>query len=69
LAAEGATFLDRHPPRFSTAVHTRAVRIEISPEQLLLFTHDDFAFSELKREGNEQVLRLVFAMQEVLVRG
>ena len=41
----------------------------MSPEQSLLFPHDDFAFAELKREGKEQVLRLVFAMHEVLVRG
>ena len=69
MAAEGATFLDRHPPRFSTAVHTRAVRIEISPEQSLLLPHNDFVFAELKRDGKEQVLRLVFAMHEVIVRG
>ena len=31
--------------------------------------HDEFAFSELKRDGKEQTLRLVFAMHEVLIRG
>ena len=31
--------------------------------------HDQFAFAELKSEGKEQNLRLVFAMHEVLVRG
>ena len=35
----------------------------------MLLPHDDFAFAELKREGKEQVLRLVFAMHEVMVRG
>jgi hypothetical protein len=35
----------------------------------LLLPHDDFAFAELKSEGKEQQLRLVFAMHEVLVRG
>jgi len=34
-----------------------------------LLPHDDFAFAELKREGKEQHLRLVFAMHEVLLRG
>ena len=34
-----------------------------------MLPHDDFAFAELKREGKEQILRLVFAMHEVLVRG
>ena len=35
----------------------------------MLLPHDEFAFAELKREGEEQKLRLVFAMHEVLVRG
>lgn len=35
----------------------------------MLLPHDDFAFAELKREGKEQTLRLVFAMHEVLLRG
>lgn len=35
----------------------------------MLLPHDEFAFAELKSEGKEQKLRLVFAMHEVLVRG
>ena len=35
----------------------------------MLLPHDEFAFAELKSEGKEQQLRLVFAMQGVLVRG
>ena len=35
----------------------------------MLLPHNDFVFAELKREGKEQVLRLVFAMHEVTVRG
>ena len=35
----------------------------------MLLPHDEFAFAELKSEGKEQELRLVFAMHEVLVRG
>ncbi len=35
----------------------------------MLLPHDQFAFAELKSEGKEQQLRLVFAMHEVLVRG
>ena len=35
----------------------------------MLLPHDQFAFAELKSNGKEQTLRLVFAMQEVLVRG
>ena len=39
------------------------------PDRSLLLPHDEFAFSELKREGKEQALRLVFTMHEVLIRG
>ena len=35
----------------------------------MLLPHDQFAFAELKSEGKEQRLRLVFATHEVLVRG
>ena len=35
----------------------------------MLLPHDEFAFAELKSEGDGQQLRLVFAMHEVLVRG
>lgn len=59
----------KSPECWANDTQARAVRIEISPEQSLLLPHDDFAFAELKREGKEQILRLVFAMHEVLVRG
>jgi len=41
----------------------------LSPDSSLLLPHDEFAFAELKREGKEQTLRLVFTMHEVLIRG
>jgi hypothetical protein len=47
----------------------RGVRIELAPECSLVLPHDQFAFSELTTDGNEQHLRLVFATHEVLVRG
>ena len=47
----------------------RGVRVEISAEHSMLLPHDEFVFAELKSEGGEQQLRLVFAMHEVLVRG
>ena len=59
----------KSPECWANDNQARAVRIEMSPEQSLLLPHDDFAFAELKREGKEQILRLVFAMHEVLVRG
>ena len=59
----------KSPECWSNDPQAHAVRIEISPDQSLLIPHDDFAFAELKSEGKEQQLRLVFAMHEVLVRG
>ena len=41
----------------------------MSPEQSLLLPFDQFAFAELKSEGKQQHLRLVFATHEVSVRG
>lgn len=41
----------------------------MSAEQSLLLPFDQFAFSELKSEGKEQCLRLVFATHEVTLRG
>ncbi len=45
------------------------VKIEVSAEQSLLLPFDQFAFAELKNEGKEQRLRLVFATHEVTLRG
>ena len=41
----------------------------MSPDSSLLLPHDEFAYSELKREGKAQTLRLVFTAHEVLIRG
>ena len=41
----------------------------MSAEQSLLLPFDQFAFAELKSDGKEQRLRLVFATHEVSVRG
>jgi len=35
----------------------------------MLLPHDEFVFAELKREGKDQTLRLVFVTHEILVRG
>ena len=35
----------------------------------MLLPHDEFVFAELKREGKDQTLRLVFVTHEVLVSG
>jgi hypothetical protein len=45
------------------------VRIELSPEQSLLLPFDQFVFAELKNEGRQQLLRLIFATHEIALRG
>jgi hypothetical protein len=41
----------------------------MSAEQSLLLPFDQFAFAELKNEGKQQHLRLVFATHEISIRG
>ncbi|MCI0748456.1 MAG: hypothetical protein L0Y58_23870 [Verrucomicrobia subdivision 3 bacterium] len=57
------------PECWASDPNARAVKIELSGEQSLLLPFDQFAFSELKSEGKEQQLRLVFATHEVSIRG
>jgi hypothetical protein len=47
----------------------RGLRIEFSAEQSLILPFDQFAFAELKSEGKQQHLRLVFATHEISIRG
>jgi hypothetical protein len=57
------------PECWASDPNARAVKVELSAEQSLLLPFDQFAFSELKSEGKEQQLRLVFATHEVALRG
>ncbi|MGI8964528.1 MAG: hypothetical protein ACR2H1_00380 [Limisphaerales bacterium] len=57
------------PECWSSDPNAHGVRIELSAEQSLLLPFDQFAFAELKAEGKQQHLRLVFATHEVLIRG
>ena len=59
----------KSPECWANDPQAHAVRIELSTDRSLLLPHDEFAFAELKREGKEHTLRLVFSMHEVLVRG
>jgi len=59
----------KSPECWASDPNARAVRIEVSGEQSLLLPFDQFAFSELKSDGKEQTLRLVFATHEVLLHG
>src|SRR3989442_9226673 len=57
------------PECWASDPQARGLRIEISAEQSLILPFDQFAFAELKAEGKQQHLRLVFATHEVSVRG
>src|SRR5437763_9178483 len=57
------------PECWSSDPNAHGVKIELSAEQSLLLPFDQFAFAELKTEGKQQHLRLVFATHEVLIRG
>ena len=57
------------PECWASDPNARAVRIELSAEQSLLLPFDQFAFSELRSEGKEQRLRLVFATHQIMLRG
>ena len=59
----------KSPECWASDPNARAVKIEVSAEQSLLLPFDQFAFAELKSEGKEQCLRLVFATHEVTLRG
>ena len=59
----------KSPECWASDPNARGVRIEVSAEQSLLLPFDQFAFAELKSEGKEQRLRLVFATHEVTLRG
>jgi hypothetical protein len=57
------------PECWASDPNARAVKVELSAEQSLLLPFDQFAFAELKSDGKEQRLRLVFATHEVSLRG
>lgn len=59
----------KSPECWASDPNAHGVKIELSAEQSLLLPFDQFAFAELKTEGKQQHLRLVFATHEVSVRG
>jgi hypothetical protein len=59
----------KSPECWASDPNARAVKIELSAEQSLLLPFDQFAFAELKSEGRQQHLRLVFATHEISIRG
>ena len=62
--------MNAKPPEcWASDPNARGVKIEVSAEQSLLLPFDQFTFSELTNESREQLLRLIFATHEVLVRG
>jgi hypothetical protein len=59
----------KSPECWANDPHARAVRIEITAAESLLLPHDEFVYATLKRDGDDQILRLVFVTHEVLVSG
>src|ERR1700722_17782619 len=59
----------KQPECWANDPNAHSIHVEVSPDQSLLLPHGDFVFAELKTEGREQQLRLVFATHEVLIRG
>ena len=59
----------KSPECWENDANARGVRVEINADNSLLLPHDEFVFAELKREGADQTLRLVFVTHEVLVSG
>jgi hypothetical protein len=57
------------PECYATDPQASSLRVEISATRSLLLPFDQFAFAELDSGDNEQKLRLVFAMHEVLISG
>ena len=59
----------KSPECWASDPNAHGVKVELSAEQSLLLPFDQFAFAELKSEGKQQHLRLVFATHEVSARG
>ena len=57
------------PECWANDPHAHCVRIEITADELLELPHDEFMYSHLKRDSDDQILRLVFVTHEVLIRG
>jgi hypothetical protein len=59
----------KSPECWANDAQARGVRVEISADHSMLLPYDEFVFAELKREGADHTLRLVFVTHEVLVSG
>jgi hypothetical protein len=58
------------PPQcWASDAQARSLRVEITANESLLLPHDEFVFAQLKSDGENQNLRLVFVTHEVLMRG
>jgi hypothetical protein len=57
------------PECWESDPNATGVKIELAPDEHLLLPFDQFIFAELKPQGEQQQLRLVFVTHEVSVRG
>ena len=59
----------KSPECWANEPQARGIRVEISADHSILLPHDEFVFAELKRDGADHTLRLVFVTHEILVSG
>jgi hypothetical protein len=59
----------KSPESFASDSQVHGLRVEVSWRSSMLLPFDQFAFSELNGDAKDQLLRLVFATHEVLLRG
>jgi len=59
----------KSPECWASDPQARGLRIEVSAESSLVLPFEQFVFAELKSEGKQQHLRLVFATHEISIRG
>ena len=59
----------KSPECWASDSQARAVRVESAPGHSIILPYPHFVYAELKGDGREQTLKLVFATHEVVVRG
>jgi hypothetical protein len=59
----------KQPECWSSDSQSQGLLIELSLEHLLVLPYDQFLLAELKAEGADHQLRLVFAMYEIIITG
>jgi hypothetical protein len=59
----------KQPECWSSDSQSQGLRIELSLEHLLVLPYDQFLLAEIKIQGADHHLRLVFSMHEIIITG